>query len=173
MKVNKSFAAVWMLAAAVCVLSQTADDEVLRRGVNFMPTAAVSAEEDAALLRLYTGLRVADVSDGLDRAGLPDARPRGPVHPSAVEGHGPIHPPFLRHRRDARYVPTQRRRLPGSGADIPKWEGDWYNDLSSEAWTRLLRPGSVVVIDDAENSDVGTIGSSTSWPGIRPGPSAW
>jgi len=42
------------------------------RGKNFLPTARHSLEDDRALLRLFDGLRVADVSDGMDVVGLQD-----------------------------------------------------------------------------------------------------
>jgi regulator of RNase E activity RraA len=44
--------------------------------------------------------------------------------------------------------------------EFPKWEGQWYKQLSSEPFTAFLRPGSVVVIDANEDGDTGTIGSN-------------
>src|SRR5687768_3520947 len=38
----------------------------------FLPTAVFPAEDDARLLKAFEGLRVADVSDGMDMAGLQD-----------------------------------------------------------------------------------------------------
>jgi len=46
------------------------DVEQLRAGKNFIPTKVYSAEEDEQVLKLFEGLRVADVSDGMDKAGL-------------------------------------------------------------------------------------------------------
>jgi regulator of RNase E activity RraA len=61
----------------------------------------------------------------------------------------------------ARYVPTQR---PAAGkrsvADYDAWAGAWYQKLSPEPFQELLRPGSALVIDDAERADVGSIGSN-------------
>ena len=44
--------------------------EELRAGRNFIPTMVYSTEEDAQILKLFEGLRVADVSDGMDKVGL-------------------------------------------------------------------------------------------------------
>jgi regulator of RNase E activity RraA len=66
----------------------------------------------------------------------------------------------------ARYVPTQR---PAAGKrspeDYDRWAGDWYARLSPEPFQALLREGSALVIDDAPDADVGSIGSNNilSW----------
>ncbi|MBN2287858.1 MAG: RraA family protein, partial [Candidatus Glassbacteria bacterium] len=59
-----------------------------------------------------------------------------------------------------RYVPTQRPALPAPGQDFGAWEGHWYTDYSSEDFVRIIRPGTVLVIDDVEEADIGSIGSS-------------
>ena len=44
--------------------------EELRAGKNFIPTKVYTAEDDQQILKLFAGLRVADVSDGMDKVGL-------------------------------------------------------------------------------------------------------
>jgi 4-hydroxy-4-methyl-2-oxoglutarate aldolase len=44
--------------------------------------------------------------------------------------------------------------------DYDKWAGQWYNQKSSEPFVPLLRPGSALVIEDAADVDVGSIGSN-------------
>src|SRR4030042_464365 len=46
--------------------------EELRAGKNFIPTKVYTAEQDEQILKLFEALRVADVSDGMDKAGLPN-----------------------------------------------------------------------------------------------------
>jgi len=134
--------------------------EDLRPGKNFLSVPVFSAEEDAELLKLFSGLRVADVSDGLDKAGLPGV---GLVDPSIL--------PLWTDLKDfshrfagiavtARYVPTQRPHA-GERApeDFDKWEGEFYSRYSSEPFADLIRPGSALVIDDVEEADIGSIGS--------------
>jgi regulator of RNase E activity RraA len=60
-----------------------------------------------------------------------------------------------------RYVPTQQPP-PGQleTAKFDQWVGDWYRLRSSEPFVPLLRPGSALVIEDAPNADVGSIGSN-------------
>lgn len=139
--------------------AQKANQRTLQRGVNFIPTEVYSASEDAAVLKLYEGLRVADVSDGLDQVGL--------------AGTGLVNPEILPLWKDmdglthqirgiaitARYVPTRDRNQFQRGDDFSRWEGHWYTELSSETWTQLIRRGTVVVLDDVETMDCGTIGS--------------
>jgi regulator of RNase E activity RraA len=60
-----------------------------------------------------------------------------------------------------RYVPTQRPAAGGSESyeEYRAWEGNWYNTLSSEPFAELIRPGTAIVIDEAPETDVGSIGS--------------
>jgi len=44
----------------------------LRSGYNFIQTKAYTQEEDLEILKLFKGLRVSDVSDGMDKAGRRD-----------------------------------------------------------------------------------------------------
>lgn len=160
MAVSGLVVVLWALrvSAAAATEEQAAE---LRAGKNFIPTTVYSEEEDKALLRWFDGLRVADVSDGMDKAGLQniglvsaDIRPlwRDTEH--------------FRHRFvgiavTARYVPTNK---PAAGRkdteEFDKWVGQWYRDLSSEPFVPLIRPGTALVIEDSEAVDVGSIGSN-------------
>jgi len=133
----------------------------LRAGKGFIPTKVYTAEEDQKVLKLFAGLRVADVSDGMDKAGLqniglvsPDIRPlwRDTKHFTHR---------FAGIAVTARYVPTNR---PPAGRrdkkEFDRWVGQWYRNLSSEPFVSLLRKGSALVIEDAESADVGSIGSN-------------
>lgn len=135
------------------------------KGANFIPSNYYTAEENAALLKLYEGLRVADVSDGMDMAGLPNTGlVSTEIHPDWVDTQNMTH-----HIRGiavtARYVPTQRPDRPAPGEDFASWEGHFYGTYSSEAFAPLIQPGSVIVIDDVEDRDIGSIGSNNilSW----------
>jgi len=141
------------------VLAQEKTTQNLPGGANFIATKTYPAEEDARILKLFEGLRVADVSDGMDMVGLPGV---GLVDPA-------IHPDWLdledlSHQIrgiavTARYVPTQRPDRPQAGENFQEWEGNFYNVYSPETFDKLIRPGSVVVLDDVEEKDIGTIGS--------------
>ncbi len=141
------------------ILSQEMDKTDLAGGVNFIPTKTYSDEENARILQLFAGLRVADVSDGMDMVGLPGT---GLVNPA-------IHADWtdtenLSHQMrgiavTARYVPTQRPDRPKPGEEFQTWEGNFYNAYSHEAFAKVIKPGAVVVIDDVEEKDIGSIGS--------------
>ncbi len=126
----------------------------------FLPVKTYTAAEDAATLKLFEGLRVADVSDGMDMAGLPNT---GLVDP-AIRPLWRDTDEFTHVIRGiavtVRYVPTNRVVPRLSGAEFEKWEREWYREISPEPFVQYLRPGSVVVIDGHEDGDTGTIGSN-------------
>jgi regulator of RNase E activity RraA len=156
--------ALLMNVAGVVALSAEPGGEAgaLRAGKNFIPTKVYSEERDQAVLRLFDGLRVADVSDGMDRAGLQNT---GLV--SAEIGPLWRDTEHFRHRFigiavTVRYVPTNK---PPAGrredaAEFDRWVGKWYSELSPEPFAPLLRPGTALVIEDSEAVDVGSIGSN-------------
>lgn len=132
-----------------------------RAGKGFIATPVSSPEEDRALLVLFEGLRVADVTDGMDAVGLQNVGLMDPgIRPLWKDTQAFTHR-FVGIAVTARYVPTQRAAA-GTRAveEYDKWSGDWYGRLSPEPFQDLLRPGSALVIDDAERADVGSIGSN-------------
>jgi regulator of RNase E activity RraA len=138
----------------------------LRGGTNFIPTHVYSADEDQQALKAFDGLRVADVCDGMDAVGLHN---RGlvdaDIRPLWKDTSNYTHR-FIGIAVTARYVPSQE---PTAGArsieDYDKWASAWYRTRSPEPFVPLLRPGSALVIEDAAESDVGSIGSNNilSW----------
>ena len=149
--------------AAMPGAAQTAADaDTLRQGRNFIATRTFTAEEDAKILKAFEGLRVADVTDGMDFAGLHNVGLMDPeVHPLWKDAKTYKHR-FVGIAVTVRYVPTQRP-IAGGGRtyeDFRAWEGKWYNELSPEPFVPLLRPGSALIIDEAPEADVGSIGSN-------------
>lgn len=141
------------------VLAQEIDKAQLEKGVNFIATQTYSDEEDARILKLYEGLRVADVSDGMDMVGLPGTGLVDPaIHPDWVDRVNMTHQ-VRGIAVTARYVPTQRPDRPQPGQKFQEWEGNFYNAYSHEAFTKVIKPGTVVMIDDVEEKDIGSIGS--------------
>jgi regulator of RNase E activity RraA len=137
-----------------------------RAGRGFIATTVYSAEDDQKLLALFEGLRVADLTDGMDAAGLHNTGLMDPeIRPLWKDTQEFAHR-FVGIAVTARYVPTQRATAGKRAvADYDKWAGEWYSRLSPEPFQELLRPGSALVIDDAERADVGSIGSNNilSW----------
>jgi regulator of RNase E activity RraA len=149
-----------VFAGAAPVRAQSSSAAELRAGKGFIATTVHSEAEDQKLLAQFSGLRVADVTDGMDAAGLQNVGLMDPeVHPVWKDSKTFRHR-FVGIAVTARYVPSQR---PAAGKratkDYDTWSGDWYDKLSSEAFASVLRKGSALVIDDAERADVGSIGS--------------
>ncbi len=158
--VGSLLAAAVGLAAAPPALAQ-APAAVPRGGKGFIPTPVFSEQEDRTLLALFDGLRVADVTDGMDALGRQNVGLMDPeVRPLWKDTRDYSHR-FVGIAVTARYVPTQR---PAAGERpveaYDRWSGDWYDTLSPEPFQDLIRPGTALVIDDAERADVGSIGSN-------------
>jgi len=135
--------------------------EELRAGKNFIPTNVYNAEADEQILKLFEGLRVADVSDGMDKAGLTNIGLMSPeIHAAWKDTRHYTHR-FTGIAVTVRYVPTNKPPAPAMETEaFNSWVGQWYGALSSEPFVPLIRKGTALVFDDAPNSDVGTIGSN-------------
>ena len=154
--------------SAICVsvlpaVGQKANPTVeeLRAGKNFIATNVYGDEEDRQILKLFDGLRVADVADGMDKVGLTNTGLMSPeIHAAWKDTEHYTHR-FVGIAVTARYVPTNKPQAPAMKTEaFDKWVGDWYSRLSSEPFTSLIRKGTAVVLDDAPDSDVGSIGSN-------------
>jgi 4-hydroxy-4-methyl-2-oxoglutarate aldolase len=132
-----------------------------RAGQNFIPTRVFTLEQDQEILRAFDGLRVADVSDGMDAVGLHNIGLMDTAVAPLWKDTKTYKHRFIGIAVTARYVPTQQ---PPAGrrdeADFDRWVGEFYNTRSSEPFMELLRPGSALVLEDAPNADVGSIGSN-------------
>ena len=128
-----------------------------------------SAEEDSRILKLYDGLRVADVIDGLDAAGLPEVTMMDqhirPLWRDEQKMTHRIHGIAL----TVRLVPAQAT-VPTfeSHAAERKWEmTEWAppkemaNPTGRAAFGALIRPGTVLVVDGSAH-DNGFCGSNNA-----------
>lgn len=146
---------------ALCVACSLQCAEVPRSGTNFISTEVHSEADDQKILELFSGLRVADVSDGMDAAGLQNiGLMNSEIRPLWKDTRDFKHR-FVGIAVTARYVPTQK---PPAGkmetAQFDRWVGNWYQKHSSEPFVPLLRKGSALIIEEAEEADVGSIGSN-------------
>jgi len=143
----------------VFVLGQTAEPEQLEKGVNFVNVPVYSQEENNRILKLYEGLRVADVVDALDRAGLQDVGLINPEIHAAWKDLKTLKHQFRGIALTVRYVPSNLPSGPKDREDFVLWQDNFYGTYSSEAFMSIIKPGHVIVIDDVEDADVGSIGS--------------
>jgi len=157
-------AGAWFSGGVACA-QQPAEDPALRAGKHFISTQVHSVAEDRQVLQMFDGLRVADVTDGMDSAGLQNMGLMDPdIQPLWKDTREFSHR-ILGVAVTARYVPTQH---PPAGVretrEFDEWVGRWYADKSSEPFAPLLREGSVLVIEE-HGKDTGSIGSNNimSW----------
>ncbi len=132
----------------------------LRAGMNLIPTKVYSEAEDLKVLDLFKGLRVADVTDGMDAVGLQNIGLMDPEIATLWRDTVTFKHRFVGVAVTARYVPTQDAPAGKmSVEDYDKWAGDWYEKRSTEAYLGIVRKGTALVIEDAPRADVGSIGS--------------
>jgi len=156
---------------------------VLRRGILSVllvllgPVGAAAQAPDAnqavsndSLLALYDGLRVADVSDGMDVVGLRDVglmdqRIRALWRDTESFDHQ-----FRGIAVTARYVPTNDP-VPDSTSyeDFQDWAGQWYSEKSPEPFADHIEEGTAVVIDASGDGDTGSIGSYNALAWVQSG----
>ena len=133
----------------------------LRAGKNYIPTKVYSVKDDEQTLKLFEGLRVADVSDGMDKVGLTNTGLMSPEIHALWKDTVHYKHRFIGIAVTVRYVPTNKPPAPAMETQpFDRWVGQWYNQLSSEPFVPLIRKGTALVIDDAPDSDVGSIGSN-------------
>lgn len=132
----------------------------LQAGKNLIATPVYPEAEDQKILALFKGLRVSDVVDGMDAAGLQDIGTMDPeIHPLWRDTQNLGHR-FAGVAVTARYVPTQQPRAGMmTTAAYDEWAGNWYEQRSTELYADLIRKGTALVIEDAAATDVGSIGS--------------
>ncbi len=114
--------------------------------------------DTADVARLFEGVRVADVRDGMDWAGLHGKGTVAPEIAPMFQGAklcGPAH--TVRHRLSEKNVP------PMSPDEYTEWAYNyWYKELYSYKLGQHLSTGEVVVVESPPNVAVGEIGSNNS-----------
>jgi 4-hydroxy-4-methyl-2-oxoglutarate aldolase len=116
---------------------------------------------DEQILKLYDGLRVADVSDGMDMVGLMDAGLMGTEIEALWKNIDDLSHLFRGIAVTARYVPTMRVvKRPMEADEFRQWEGNWYGQISPEPFVEHLKEGSVIVLDVNGDGDTGSVGSN-------------
>jgi len=149
-----------LAAAGPAAQEKAPGAEDLRAGKNLLATQVYSEAEDGKLLALFKGLRVADVTDGMDAVGLQNIGLMDPEIHSLWRDTEHFTHRFVGIAVTARYVPTQD--APAGKMTVEAydaWSADWYEKRSTEAYMDLIRKGTALVIEDAPNADVGSIGS--------------
>lgn len=139
-------------------------DDQLRKGANLLSYPDTSGEDPMPLVRKFEGLRVTDVLDAMQAIGLQDTG----IMDKSIR-------PLWRDTTDKvahrvygaavtyQYLPTNRAPAGQmSYEEFRKWHGHWYGTHAPELFSRVLRPGHVVVIDAQGIENTGFIGSNNA-----------
>ena len=134
----------------------------------FLATVALTVQvkaqgglSDEDVLKLYDGLRVADVSDGLDMVGLRDVGLMGTEIEALWKDIDDLSHIICGVAVTARYIPTNRViKNPMEPDEFRSWEGSWYGSISQEPYVEFIKPGTILVIDVQGDGDTGSMGSN-------------
>ncbi len=121
---------------------------------------SINKISDEEILELYKELRVADISDGMDMAGLRDAGLLSQEIEALWKDIDQFRHVFRGIAITVRYVPTNRVvKNPMNEEEFKDWESNWYNSISSEPFVDSIKEGSVIVLDVQGDGDCGSVGS--------------
>lgn len=152
--------AVALLASAAgsssALAQQPAETTIPDKVRLFIPYKEYSQQDNERILAMYKYLRVADVSDGMDVVGLQDiGTVDQEIRPLWRDNETFTHR-FVGIAVTARYVPTNRREPKMDQKTI----GQYYSTVTSEAFMKMLTPGTALVIDAMEDGESRSIGST-------------
>jgi regulator of RNase E activity RraA len=149
---------VFALALAGAALGQNAPFSK-----QYLRTEPFPQAENEALVKKFHGLRVTDVTDGLDVVGLQDVT----VMDAGIK---PLwtDPEKFTHRIygvavTLRILPPQERApIFPSHDEFAKWESNWYRTRIPNDFAAWLKPGTILVMDASRTRDVGFCGSNNA-----------
>lgn len=159
----RTLAVTAILTAAGCatLCAQPAETSIPPQVRLFIPYKHYSQEDNQRIIRLFEDLRVADVSDGMDVVGLANVGLVNPEIKALWKDTENFSHRIVGIAVTARYVPTNKREPKMDDKTISRW----YNQITTEAFTKMLFPGAVLVIDANEDGESRSIGSNNimSW----------
>lgn len=140
---------------------QPAETTIPARVQLFIPYKDYSQADNERVLEAYKYLRVSDVSDGMDVVGLQDVGLVDPAIHALWKDTDHFTHRVVGIAVTARYVPTNKRVARMDDTAI----SEWYDTITSEAFMKVLAPGSMLVIDATDDGESRSIGSSNimSW----------
>jgi 4-hydroxy-4-methyl-2-oxoglutarate aldolase len=138
--------------------------EEMKKGANLLPFRDYSNADPMPLVKRYEGLRVTDVVDAMQAIGLQDTGSMDySIRPLWRDTSEKLTHRIYGVAITFRYVPTNKPPAAQTSLEeFKKWHADWYKTLAPERFSRLIRPGTVVVIDAQDIASTGFIGSNNS-----------
>ncbi|KPK47211.1 MAG: hypothetical protein AMK72_08745 [Planctomycetes bacterium SM23_25] len=144
------------------------------KGIRLLQNKPIDDSDKARqeILDLYRDLRVTDVCDGMDLIGLQDiGLLHNDIRPLWRDTERFKHR-FVGFAITVRYVPTDVRVGQNSFADLEgfkKFKSEQYGRASDRTWTKLAKPGDVLVMDVGGVHECGNIGSNNSLGWVKRG----
>lgn len=144
--------------------AESLTEDQLRAGAALLTRDRPRDEDPQAVVARYDGLRVSDVLDALQALGLQDVG----IMDHEIRPLWRDHTQELAHRFYGvavtyQYVPTNKApaaRMPYE--EFRKWHSSWYREKAPELFRRIIRPGTVIVIDAHGINNTGFIGSNNA-----------
>jgi len=126
------------------------------------------------LLKLYDGLRVTDVCDGMDSVGLQDVGCVDSNIKALWKDFENFDHRIYGFAKTVRYMPTNRPRLQIKECKDEHNEdvGYWYNTYASDRdWVDTIQKGDIIVFDGSGITNTGFIGSENGYSWVNAGAS--
>ena len=112
----------------------------LQGGYQFLTSKVFSEADDRRMLDLFAGLRVADISDGMDAIGLPNVGLLDEdVAPLWMNNETFGHR-FVGIAVTARFVPTQAVQRKRTESEFEYFAAEWHQNKAADPFIHLLRP---------------------------------
>lgn len=150
-----------LLFCAAGILSAQQPESPFSR--QYLAVEQYSQEENEAIVKRFQELRVTDVVDGLDVAGLQDVTVMDPGIKQLWRDEEKFTHRIYGVAVTLRIVPP-RERAPifSSHDEFAKWESNWYRTRIPNGFVQHLKPGTILVIDASRTHDVGFCGSNNA-----------
>lgn len=126
-------------------------------------------QERANILKLYEGLRVTDVNDGLDAVGLQNVGCLSRDIRSLWKDIDNFSHRIYGFAVTARFQPANQAIHASSLEEYKQIKSDWYQNIATSLFREIIQDGDVIVIDGATNTDVGFCGSENTFGWINRG----
>ncbi|MFB5188829.1 RraA family protein [Alicyclobacillus fastidiosus] len=129
----------------------------------------MNADQRKAVLKLFEGLRVTDVNDGMDAVGLQNVgimnRSIRPLWRDIEQFSHRIYGLAL----TVRFMPTNQAIHCDSLDEYKRVKQDWYRNLAPDKFAVKIQDGDIVVIDGSTDTDVGFCGSENTFGWVNRG----
>ena len=128
---------------------------------------SISREE---LLKLYEGLRVTDVCDGMDAMGYQSiGNVDREIHALWRDDENFTHR-IYGFALTVRFLPTNKQQIRLNLDDYTAAKSYWYGNYASDGeWTKHIQKGDIVMIDGSGTKDTGYIGSENGYSWLLKG----